>query len=300
MCVGLPGEGDLPVMQGDEPAVGDGHPVRVASQVLVDLLGAAEGSLVVDDPLLLIERPEEAIEGVHVTQVGDASVESELPRTESLLQGVQEFAAEEASKDADREKESTTTSDPATPVRRKPSARHDAVDVGMDTQGLAPGVEDSEAADLRTQVLGIAGDLLEGLGRGSEQDAVDHLLVLERERRELVWDAEDEMEIRHRQEFLASVLDPLSTSQLLALGTMPVPAGVVSDLEMLACVTALDVTTAGRGAARRKVMEDLAFCAGDATVSSGTEISLVTPHDVGHLQVGATHRPDRGSAFRGG
>ena len=92
-------------------------------------------------------------------------------------------------------------------------------------------------------------------------------------------------------------LYPLSTSQLLALGTMPVPAGVVSDLEMLACVTALDVTAAGRGAARRKVMEDLAFCAGDAAVSSGTKISLVTPYDIGHLQVGPTHRLCR-SVFR--
>ena len=86
-------------------------------------------------------------------------------------------------------------------------------------------------------------------------------------------DAEDEMEVRHRQEFLASVLDPLSTSQLLALGTIPGPAGVVSDLEMLACVTALDVTTAGRGAARREVIVDLAFCTGDASLSSSAEIS---------------------------
>ena len=111
---------------------------------------------------------------------------------------MQELAAEEAPKDADRQKEPATTSDPAVAVRREPSTRHDAVDVGMDIQGLAPGVEDGEAADLCTQVLGISCDLLEGLGRSSEQDPVDDLLVLESESGEFVRDAEDQMEVRHR------------------------------------------------------------------------------------------------------
>ena len=39
---------------------------------------------------------------------------------------------------------------------------------------LAPGVEDGQQADLGPEVLGIGGELQQGLGGGPEQQAVDH------------------------------------------------------------------------------------------------------------------------------
>ena len=42
---------------------------------------------------------------------------------------------------------------------------------------------------------------------------------------------------------------PAELPTALALGTMPVPAGVVGDLTVLAVVTLLDVAAEGRGAA---------------------------------------------------
>ena len=49
----------------------------------------------------------------------------------------------------------------------------------MMLQGLAPGVEHGDEADLGAEMLGIGGDRAQRLGRRPEQDGVDRLLVLE-------------------------------------------------------------------------------------------------------------------------
>ena len=48
-----PAERHSAILHMDEPPVGDGDPVRVASQVFEDLLGAPKGALGMDDPMLL-------------------------------------------------------------------------------------------------------------------------------------------------------------------------------------------------------------------------------------------------------
>ena len=59
-----PEEGDAIVLEGHEPMVGDGDAMGIAGQIVEDVLGAAEGRLGVDDPVLLEELPGEAAEGV--------------------------------------------------------------------------------------------------------------------------------------------------------------------------------------------------------------------------------------------
>ena len=54
-----PAEGDAIVFKGHEPMVGDGDAMGVASQIVENMFGAAEGWLGVDDPVLLAELPEE-------------------------------------------------------------------------------------------------------------------------------------------------------------------------------------------------------------------------------------------------
>ena len=51
-------------------------------------------------------------------------------------------------------------------------------------QVLAPGVEDGQEADLGAEVLGVGGDLPQGLGGGLEQEAVDRRRVLQGDRAE--------------------------------------------------------------------------------------------------------------------
>ena len=59
-----PAEGDAMVLKGHKSMVGDGNAMRVASQIVEDMFGAAEGWLCVDDPVFLAEQPEEVTECV--------------------------------------------------------------------------------------------------------------------------------------------------------------------------------------------------------------------------------------------
>jgi hypothetical protein len=63
----------------------------------------------------------------------------------------------------------------------------------------APSVEDGEDADAGAQVLGIGRDGDHGLGRGLEQDVVDHGLVLVGNVGDLGRQREHDVEVRHRQ-----------------------------------------------------------------------------------------------------
>jgi hypothetical protein len=51
--------------------------------------------------------------------------------------------------------------------------------MGMGQQVLAPGVQHRQEADLRPQVVGIGGDLLQRLGHRAKQQAVTDPLVLQ-------------------------------------------------------------------------------------------------------------------------
>ena len=70
------------------------------------------------------------------------------------------------------------------PSGDEPAAGDDAVDVGVVLEVLPPGVQDGQEADLGPEVLRVGGDLLQGLGGGPEQQAVDHPRVLQGDRAE--------------------------------------------------------------------------------------------------------------------
>ena len=131
--------------------------------------------------------------------------------------------------------------------------------VGVVLEVLAPGVKDGQEADLGPEVLGIGGDLLQGLGGGAEQEAVDHALVLQGDRAERRRKSKHHMKIFNRQQLGFPGLHPLRGGGGLALGTVAVAARVVGDLLMPAPVTLLDVPAHGGGPAVRDVSEGAAL-----------------------------------------
>ena len=52
MCVVLPAEHNPIISEADQPVIGDGHAVRVAGQILQDVLRSTEGRLGVDNPVV--------------------------------------------------------------------------------------------------------------------------------------------------------------------------------------------------------------------------------------------------------
>src|SRR5450432_525443 len=104
------------------------------------------------------------------------------------------------------------------------------MDMRMMGERRTPGMENRSDADAGAEVLWVSGDRGQGLGRGLEQDIVDHGLVLvgdvgngrrQREHHVIVW---------YRQQIGLARRQPFLRHSPLALRAMPVAARVVRDL----------------------------------------------------------------------
>jgi hypothetical protein len=57
-------KGHLAIFEGKQPLLGERHAMRIAGQILQDMLRGAEGLLCIDDPCGTPEGPQEALPGV--------------------------------------------------------------------------------------------------------------------------------------------------------------------------------------------------------------------------------------------
>jgi hypothetical protein len=216
--------------------------MRVTAEIFQNLSGAAEGRFRVNHPLGAAKRTKEVAELARIAERGAVAEEVELSAVEGGLQGVEKEAAEQTGEDADWEEEVRTAADPAGTVRAKPAARDGAMDVRMIEQVLAPGVEDGEEAEIGSQVFRVAREGEQGLGNGAQEDAVNHAWVLESEGVEWGGDSEDDVKVGNGEEFGLAAGEPTGALRVLALGAMPIAAGVVGDALMLAVGALFDVT----------------------------------------------------------
>jgi len=116
----------------------------------------------------------------------------------------------------------------------------------VESEILAPGVKDGEETDLGTQMLGVGGNRLQGLGCGVEQNIVHRGLVLEGDCGDLFWHGKDDVEILGFEDLGLPVFQPLGASQGLAFWACALTARVVGD-PLIAAIVALLNVTAERG-----------------------------------------------------
>lgn len=109
------------------------------------------------------------------------------------------------------------------------SAGDDVVKVGMVQDVLAPGVQDAGESDFRSQMFRVFCEFRQRLRTGFEQDPIEGFLIPEDKRIQLVGEGEDDVEVLYGEQVFFPVLDPLFLLQELALGTVPISAGVVRD-----------------------------------------------------------------------
>ena len=109
---------------------------------------------------------------------------------------------------------------------------------------LSPTVEHGEEADLGAEMFGIGSDGRQGLGRGSEQNAVEEIFVLVSNGGDRFGEGEDDMRIRSRENLRSPFFDPVGTRQGLALGAMSVAAAIISVTLVRTAVAALEMTCA--------------------------------------------------------
>src|SRR5258707_11941263 len=132
----LPAEANRTVLDVEQAIVGDGDPVRIASDVLQDLLWSGEGWLGVHHPFGPPERSQVAQERTTLPERLQRGEELQLPGVEGLLQIAQEQTPEETGENRDRQEEPRPAGDPSRAVRREPTAGDDAMQVGMQQQSL--------------------------------------------------------------------------------------------------------------------------------------------------------------------
>ena len=83
------------VPDGEDAVIADRDPVSISAEVLKDTLGAIEGWLAIDDPLLMVKRSLEGFEGSGFLEMADTSGEYEISRFEAVFEEVKELAPEQ-------------------------------------------------------------------------------------------------------------------------------------------------------------------------------------------------------------
>ena len=178
MGIVLPAKRHLVVGEVHKPVVGDGYTVRVARQILQHMFRAAEGWFGVDYPVVAEQTAQERQKDFLVSQWLERSGQTEFAAAIQQPEAGNEFAAEHAAQDFDRQEESVAWTYPAFVIRREPPCRNHTVHVRMVEKVLAPGVQHAEESDLRAEMFRIGGYLKQSGCAGTEQKAVEQLLVV--------------------------------------------------------------------------------------------------------------------------
>src|SRR5271155_1398985 len=117
----------------------------------------------------------------------------------------------------------------------------------MNVEFLAPGMQHTEEANFRTEVSRIASHLEKGFGTGAEQKIVEDLLVLQNQWRQAARECEDHVQVAGRQKFTSTRGDPAFPSSDLTLRAVAIAAAVVREGGTMSATGALVEMTAECG-----------------------------------------------------
>ena len=131
-------------------------------------------------------------------------------------------------------------------------------------------------------MLGIGGNGEQGFGGGAEENVVDDLFVVEGDGGDLFGQSEDHVEVLDGQQLGGALLEPLGARQSLALGAVPVAAGAIVDVRVLAVVAPFDDAAQRRSAAGLDGLHQAVLMQGQGV---GLPVGgAVLSKDVGQLQ----------------
>ena len=197
----------------------------VSAQIVEDILGSPERWFAVDDPVATEEWAQERGESFWRGEGLQLTVKAQLTFGESVFQSSDELAPKNLSQNGKGKKEAATGTEPALVVRGESAGGDHTMNMRMMFQLLVPSVEDTEEADLGTQMPGMASDFQQGLGAGAKQQIVENLFVLQRQGRQKMRKGEDHVYVAGGQEFLSARLQPAVAGLGLTLGAVPISAG---------------------------------------------------------------------------
>jgi hypothetical protein len=92
------------------------------------------------------------------------------------------------------------------------------------------------------------------------------------------------MTVGNRQKFLSDSVQPSITGRGLALGAMPIAAGVKLNILVKTAITLLEARTESGGATGADVSEYFALRSGQCVPPAGKELLGVLTKDIGYFQ----------------
>ncbi len=158
-------------------------------------------------------------------------------------QSAEEFGPEHVGKRSDRKQEGRAVVG-FQPLFKSvdPAGGDNEMDVGMQPELAAPGVEDTVKSDLGTQAFWVFPELQQGLRGAFKQKVIHDPPVESAQGIEYTGQGENTVVIGHRQKIIDPSLNPSSPGDIIAARTVAVPAGVVSFFQVAAGVADLPVS----------------------------------------------------------
>ncbi len=133
----------------------------------------------------------------------------------------------------------------------------------MVDQGLAPGVQHSNEAELPLKApLGISGKSLQCLIDRTKQQRQGLFSVAQDNGVEIMGQSEDQVKVSTGQKLRLAVVEPFLLGHGLALGAVPIPAGVISDALEAAGIASFDMAAESCGPALFNMVHDFTLFAG--------------------------------------
>src|SRR5258708_12545932 len=109
----------------------------------------------------------------------------------------------------------------------------------MNFEFLAPGMQHTEEANFRTEVSRIASHFEQGFRTGAEQKIVEDLLVLQDQWRQAAGECEDHVQVAGREKLALTRGDPAFPGSDLTLRAVPISAAVIPDAGTMPATGAL-------------------------------------------------------------
>jgi len=134
------------------------------------------------------------------------------------------------------------------------------MDVGVVGHLPSPGVKHpKEAREIAADVFSVLRQFLYGSGGGLEKGRIADALMVSDKAPKLLGNGEGDHEVMSRELSLHLIAQPLMGLVVLAVGTMPVAAGLIDDVAFTAFFTLVDHGSAIFGAAVDHGVHDLAM-----------------------------------------
>lgn len=164
---------------------------------------------------------------------------------------------------------------------------------------LSPGMQHHQKTDPGAEVLGVGGDLQQALGRCMEENAINHSLVPQRQRRDQLRHGEDHMKVLDRQQFRSTVFKPLRSGLSMTLRAMAIAARAICNFAVAAPIALLNMTAERRCAADRNCPQRLLLLMTERVPKRRQVSRAVEAENFAQLQRRRFHRPGVGCVGSG-